>query len=109
MEKMNRRKFIGTTVAGTVAMTTMLRGASNNTAKPKLKTGLIGCGWYGMVDVKAALKVSGVEIVALCDIDSEHLKNSADEVEKIQGSRPRTFKAYKDFLDTPGLEAVIIA
>ena len=108
MEKMNRRKFIGTTVAGTVAMTTMLHGASN-TGKPKLKTGLIGCGWYGMVDVKAAFKVGGVEIVALCDIDSEHLKNSADEVEKMQGSRPRTFKSYKELLDTPGLEAVIIA
>lgn len=52
MEKMNRRKFIGTTVAGTVAMTTMLRGASNNAVKPKLKTGLIGCGWYGMADRK---------------------------------------------------------
>jgi len=109
MEKMNRRKFIGTTIAGTAAMTTMLRGSSSNAAKPKLKTGLIGCGWYGMVDVKAAFKVGGVEIVALCDIDSEHLKNSADEVEKIQGSRPGTFKSYHELLDTPGLEAVIIA
>jgi len=98
MEKMNRRKFIGTTVAGTVAMTTMLRGASN-TEKPKLKTGLIGCGWYGMVDVKAAFKVGGVEIVAVCDIDSEHLNKSADEIEKIQGSRPRTFKSYNKLLD----------
>ena len=109
MEKMNRRKFIGTTVAGTVAMTKMLRGASNNTEKPKLKTGLIGCGWYGMVDVKAAFKVGGVEIVALCDVDSEHLKKSADEVEKLQGSRPKAFKSYGELLDTPGLEAVIIA
>ncbi len=109
MKKINRRKFIGKTVAGTVAMTTILRGASNNPEKPKLKTGLIGCGWYGMVDVKAAFKVGGVEIIALCDIDSEHLKNSADEVEKLQGSRPRTFKSYEELLDTPGLEAVIIA
>jgi predicted dehydrogenase len=109
MEKMNRRKFIGTTVAGAVAMTTMLRGASNNTEKARLKTGLIGCGWYGMVDVKSALKAGGVEIIALCDIDSEHLKNSADEVEKLQHSRPKTFKAYQELLETPGLEAVIIA
>ncbi|MBN2593242.1 MAG: Gfo/Idh/MocA family oxidoreductase [Sedimentisphaerales bacterium] len=109
MEKMNRRKFIGTTVANTMAMTTILCGASDNTAKPKLKTGLIGCGWYGMVDVKAAFKVGGVEIVALCDVDSEHLKSSADEVEKIQGSRPKTYKSYQELLDTPGLESVIIA
>jgi predicted dehydrogenase len=109
MEKMNRRKFIGTAMAGTVAMTEMLRGASNNSGKAKLKTGLIGCGWYGMVDVKSAFKVGGVEIIALCDIDSEHLKNSADEVEKLQGSRPKIFKSYQELLETPGLEAVIIA
>jgi predicted dehydrogenase len=62
-----------------------------------------------MVDVKAAFKAGGVEVIALCDIDSQHLKSSADQVEKIQGSRPRTFKHYEGLLDTPGLEAVIIA
>ena len=31
------------------------------------------------------------------------------EVEKAQGSRPKTFKDYRELLDTPGLEAVIIA
>jgi predicted dehydrogenase len=108
MKKMNRRKFIGSTVAGTVAMTTMLQGASN-TGKPKLKTALIGCGGYGMSNIRAAFKVGGVEIVALCDIDSQHMNDSADAVEKMQGSRPKTFKSYQKLLETPGLEAVIIA
>jgi Zn-dependent alcohol dehydrogenase len=89
MERMNRRKFIGTTVAGTVAMTTMLRGASS-TGKPKLKTALIGCGGYGMSNIRAAFKVGGVEIIALCDIDSQHLNKTADAVEKMQGSRAKT-------------------
>ena len=110
MDKMNRRKFIGTTVAGTMAMTNALYGNSGNQAgKPKLKIGVIGCGGYGMANVRAAFKVGGVEITALCDIDSEHLKNSADRIEKMQDTRPRTFKNYKKLLDTPGLEAVIIA
>jgi len=108
MEKMNRRKFIGTTVAGTVAMTTMLHGASS-TAKSKLKTGLIGCGGYGMSNIRAVFKVGGVEIIALCDIDSQHLNKTADAVEKMQDSQPKTFKSYEELLDTPGLEAVIIA
>ena len=45
----------------------------------------------------------------MCDVDSEHLAKSAEEVEKLQGSRPQTFKHYEDLLKTPGLEAVIIA
>lgn len=58
----------------------------------KLKIGLIGAGWYGMVITKAALKVGGVEIIAVCDVDTDHLKNSADELVQLQGSSPQTFK-----------------
>ena len=75
----------------------------------KIKLGVIGCGWYGMVDLKAALKAGGVEVVGLCDVDSEHLSQSADEVEKLCGKRPQTFKIYEELLKAPGLEAVIIA
>ena len=90
MEKLNRRTFMGTAVAGTWAMNSLLQGAPESAAgKSKLKIGLIGCGWYGMVNVKAAFKVGGVEVVALCDIESQHLKNSADQVEKLQGYRPK--------------------
>ena len=66
MEKMNRRKFIGATVAGTMGMTTMLYGSlENKTGGPKLKVGLIGCGGYGMADVRAAFKVGGVRFAIL--------------------------------------------
>jgi predicted dehydrogenase len=74
-----------------------------------LKLGVIGVGWYGMVDAKAALKAGGVEVVAICDVDSEHLASSAAELEKLQGKRPQTFQHYADLLQVKGLEAVIIA
>ena len=110
MEKMNRRKFIGTTVAGGVTMTTVLGGTSMVKAgEKKLKIGLIGCGGYGMADVRNAFKVGGVEVSALCDIDSDHLKSSADQIGKMQAARPRLFKDYRELLNMRGLEAVIIA
>lgn len=83
--------------------------SASETAQPKIRLGLIGCGWYGMVDVKAAFKTGGVEVAAICDVDSQHLADSAAEIEKLQGSRPKTFKHYDELLDTPGLNAVIIA
>jgi predicted dehydrogenase len=109
MEKMNRRKFIEATVAGTIGMTSIIYGGSGDSGDKKLKLGLIGCGGYGNANIRAALKVGGAEIIAICDIDSEHLKNSADKIEASQGSRPKTFKYYKELLNTRGLEAVIIA
>jgi predicted dehydrogenase len=107
MEQMNRRDFIGAVAAGTLAA-----GGLHHTSaaeQTKLKFGLIGCGNYGMSDTKAAFKAGGIEMVALCDVDSQHLAGSADEVEKLQGSRPKTCKHYEELLATPGLQAVIIA
>jgi predicted dehydrogenase len=62
-----------------------------------------------MVDLKDAFRAGDVEALALCDVDSDHLNASAAEVEKLQGSRPKTFKHYEELLETPGLEVVIIA
>jgi predicted dehydrogenase len=104
---MKRRKFLEITTLGTAAVASSLYMPSNQN-NTKLKAGLIGAGWYGMVDVKAALKSGGIEIIGICDVDSDHLNTSADEMEKLQGSRPKTFKYYHDLLDMKGLEVLFI-
>lgn len=100
----NRRGFLRS-AAGALAFA---RGLSGH-ASERIAIGLIGCGWYGMVDLNNAFKAGGVRAVALCDVDSDHLAKAAAEVEKLQGEKPKTFKHYKELLDTPGLQAVIIA
>ncbi|MEN6336560.1 MAG: Gfo/Idh/MocA family oxidoreductase [Phycisphaerales bacterium] len=109
MGRIDRRDFIRTTT-GTLAMIGIASHLSaDEAAKPPIKLGLIGCGWYGMVDVRAAFKAGGVEVSAICDVDSEHLAASGAEIEKLQGYQPRTFKEYNELLETPDLNAVIIA
>jgi predicted dehydrogenase len=104
---MKRRKFLELTSMGSAAVVTSLYFPQTPDQR-NIKIGLIGSGWYGMVDVKAALKTGGVEVIGICDVDSEHLTTSADEIEKLQGPRPKTFKSYHDLLDMKGLEAVVI-
>jgi predicted dehydrogenase len=104
---MKRRKFIEMASFGSAAVATSLY-FPQDTQRRKIKIGLIGSGWYGMVDVTAALKIGGVEVIGICDVDSDHLTNSADEIEKLQGSRPKTYKYYNDLLDMKGLEALFI-
>jgi predicted dehydrogenase len=106
---MDRRTFIQKSALGTAAITTSSFYTPFRKGENKLKVGLIGSGWYGMVISKAALKVGGLEIVGVCDVDSDHLNKSAQELENIQGTRPKTFKQYQDLLEMPGLEAVFIA
>lgn len=95
---MTRRDLIGLAPA-------VLLGAQ---AK-KLNVGLIGCGWYGGVVLDAMYKAGGIETVALCDVDSEHLTKTADKYEKVQGSRPRLHNDYRELLASKGLDAVVIA
>lgn len=109
MNSIDRRAFLQTTAVGALALSQIPAITRAADAERKLKLGLIGCGWYGLVDVEAAFKVGGVEVVALCDVDSEHLSQAADKIEKLQGQRPQTFKDYRELLKAPGLEAVIIA
>ncbi len=107
-----RRRFLGTTLAGAAGLVSLLTrssAAESGSAGSKLRLGLIGCGWYGLVDVDAAFKVGGVEVIAVCDADSQHLEEAAAKIEKKQGSRPKTFKHHRDLLAMPELQAVIIA
>ena len=108
MQQLNRREFLGGAVGSAVAAP-LLSARVLRAQDKSVRLGLIGCGWYGMVDVQAALKAGGVEILALCDVDAGHLKQSADKVESLQGKRPQTFKLYQELLEAKGLDTVIIA
>ena len=103
---MQRRVFLGGLAAATVSRPAAARAQS--TAKP-VRIGVIGCGWYGMVVTEAALKAGGVEVVALCDVDSEHLAKASAKVAGLQATAPRTFKLWSELLDAKGLDAVVIA
>jgi len=104
---MERRNFIKKASIGSAALASTFNIPAYSQDR-KLKIGLIGAGWYGMVIATAALKVGGVEVIAVCDVDSEHLNSSADELAKLQSSRPKTYKQYQELLDIKGLEAVFI-
>jgi predicted dehydrogenase len=97
---MQRRQFAGLAAAGLASAYAQTR---------KLRLGIIGCGWWGGINARAAMKHGGVEFTALCDVDSKHLDEMAASLEKEQGLRPKTFKQYKDLLAMDALDGVILA
>jgi len=107
---MKRRRFIGLAAAGSASLAASAASfnISGNQQGDKLKVGLIGAGWYGMVITTAAVRTGKVQVSCICDIDSDHLKSAADEIEKLQGHRPSTVKYYQELLDIKDLDAVFI-
>ncbi|MCP5546632.1 MAG: Gfo/Idh/MocA family oxidoreductase [Akkermansiaceae bacterium] len=109
MSHLPRRAFLGTSLGAAAYTTVSARAAEASSAAPAVKIGLIGCGWWGLIDARAALKAGGCEIAAVCDVDTDHLKKAAEEIGKLQGTPPLTFKNYSELLAVEGLKAVIIA
>lgn len=103
-----RRRFLGS-AAATVAWSALPSLAAETPPGSKIRFGLIGCGWWGLLDAKAALKSGGVKVVAVCDIDSDHLAAAVEEITKLQGTAPKAFKLYEEMLGVDSLQAVIIA
>ena len=63
---MNRRQFLA---AGAAAAASSMAYAQN---RPR-RVGLIGCGWYGKIDILRLIQIAPVEVVSLCDVDSKML------------------------------------
>ena len=105
---MNRRNFIQKSSLSTAGI---LSAASLPAyfKQEKLRVGVIGCGWYGGVLIESALKVGGVQIVSICDVDTKHLKETADTVEGLQGTRPKLYKEYTELLEKDNLQAIFLA
>jgi predicted dehydrogenase len=99
----NRRDFLGSTLGATLA-------ASAYAEEKKRRVGLIGCGWYGKVDLVRLMQAAPVEVVSLCDVDRKMLADAADMVAQRQASKkkPRTYTDYRELLKQKDVDAVLI-
>lgn len=96
---MQRREFLGSSVAGLTAAAIAPRAFAHSQVRP-LRVGLIGCGWYGKCDLLRLIQISPVEVTALCDVDSKMLSEAADIVAARQksGKRPELYGDYRRML-----------
>src|SRR5437588_7571830 len=101
---MYRRRFFETAAGAAFA------SAAYAQQKPR-RVGLIGCGWYGKVDILRLIQVAPVEVVSLCDVDSKMLSDAADIIASRQASKkkPRLFRDYREMLREKDLDIVEVA
>ena len=78
--------------------------------QPAKRVGLIGTGWYGKIDLLRLIQVAPVDVVSLCDVDSQMLDGAAAIVAERQVSkkRPRLYADYRKMLAEKDLDIVLI-
>lgn len=103
----NRRSFLKTSAAASTVFGAMpLLGAAPG---KKFTVALIGSGWWGMNILRVAMAAGRCKVVGLCDVYEQPLRVSADEVEGLNGDKPRIYKDYRELLKKERPEIVIIA
>jgi predicted dehydrogenase len=103
---MDRRQFL----AAAAAVGSAWPAAFADAGKAP-RVGLIGCGWYGKIDLFRLIQVAPVEVVSLCDVDRNMLADAAEQVAGRQASKkkPRTYADYRAMLKEKDLDIVLIA
>jgi predicted dehydrogenase len=106
---MHRRTLLQSAAAG-LALSTLHTHAFAAGAEKKYRVGLIGTGWYGKCDLFRLIQVSPVEVVSLCDVDSDMLANAAAMTAERQANKkkPRTYGDYRKMLAEKDLDIVLV-
>ena len=111
-----RRQFVkrsGLYVAGmgaSMVFPTELLATIRKTISPndKIQVGLIGCKGMGFTDLTSLLKNSEVDVVALCDVDENVLRERSSDLEKAGIKKPKWYSDYRKLLEDTDIDMVII-
>jgi predicted dehydrogenase len=112
--KIKRRDFLEATsfAAAGLAMAPGL-AFGKSAAGSKLRLGFIGVGLRGTWHLENALKRKDVELVAICDVNSDRLEICRKHIAAAGRKKAREFGSddfdYRNLLELSGLDAVIIS
>ena len=104
----SRRRFLRET-----ALAGALLGSASfvRAADParKLRTALLGCGWWGKNILKEAIASQRVKVTALCDVDANARTVAAEQVSDLNGDQAKTYNDFRELLEKEKPEVVLIA
>ncbi len=107
---LDRRAFIQRTGAVFACSALHASGVTLASAPNRLRVGLIGAGWYGKSDLFRLLQVRDVEVLAVCDVDRNHLHEAGKSISARQASGhvPALYGDYRKMLADHRFDLVII-
>lgn len=77
-------------------------------ANDRINVGLIGCKGMGFSDLSSMLKLSEIDVIALCDVDEGVLNARTADLEKAGIKKPKWYRDYRKLLENQDIDVVII-
>ena len=76
----------------------------------RITVACIGTGWQGGNNVQSFLEEPGAQVVAACDIDSEHLETARQTINTKYGNQDcKTYHLFEEVLARKDIDAVMLA
>ena len=110
---LSRRQFLGRSAQNAAGVAAGMVGLSSTVARADRSTpvriGVIGVRNQGRTLASALAKMSDVNVVSLCDVDSNLQAAAMTSVVELQDTAPRWESDFRKVLDDPQVDAVAIA
>lgn len=110
----SRRQFLATTALAVTAPAILSSCASAPVRRPaasgRITMGMIGCGWQGGSNMSGFLNHSNCQVVAVCDLDKNHLNEAVTTVNAHYKNQDcKAYHDYRELLARPDIDAVMLA
>jgi predicted dehydrogenase len=113
-KNMDRRSFLGLSALGLTGLTILPSytiGGIRIAPSDRIVMGFIGAGQQGLNDFRGHSSVPGVQVAAVCDVDTlkqKRFKNLVENWQKEQGMVQRCdmYERYEDILERTDIDAV---
>lgn len=106
---LSRRKFLAASAAAASLSPLGVPFVHAAQKAAQYRIALVGSGWWGMNLLREAASFGNLKIVALCDVDQDHLDTSAEECRDLTRDEPKKYRDYREMLDKEQLDLVIVA
>ncbi len=110
MSNINRRAFLRKSALGTLGFAIIPSFISRGAPSDRVRVAHIGLGGMGNEHMNWFAHLPQADIVALCDIDPEHLGKTHQSLNTIvPGTKATTYEDFRHVLDRKDIDAVTIA
>jgi predicted dehydrogenase len=109
-QSINRRDFIRKSALATLGLTFLPQLISKAAPSDKLRIAHIGVNGMGNNHMNWFAALPEVDIVALCDVDKDHLDKTLSKLKELKpGTQAKTYEDFRHILDRKDIDAITVA
>lgn len=111
MKNITRRQFLKGSIAGALSFPYIIPnhvfGKTSISPSEKITIGCIGVGWMGTSNMENFLLESDAQIVAVCDVDKNHLTEAKRKVDNAYGNKDCiTYHDFRELISREDIDVI---